>query len=270
MAANQFKQSLWFMREILQSSPYGITREELCSKWAVSSMNDYPGEEISERTFHRIRRLLEDAFQVKIECSKDGNKRYRLSAEDLTPGRPSLLDLVLMRTDVKDADKSSTLNEVASLLTTGRELSTDDKDALSNLTLQLRRIPFDYGTRLIADVESGAIEGAMYAEWDMDYKYYVSIWDEDTFQRTRQWLSVGLCPEGIFFYIVSDEQDYDLREGRAAEVGADEGVRYRRGFWWHEMRDKSLFTMPASIVPDYDEIVKRCKLILSRINNVKA
>ena len=46
MAANQLKQSLWFMREILQSGARGISREELCSKWAVSSMNDYPGEEI--------------------------------------------------------------------------------------------------------------------------------------------------------------------------------------------------------------------------------
>ena len=74
MASNQLKQSLWFMREILQSGARGISREELCSKWAVSSMNDYPGEEISERTFHRLRRLLEDAFQVAIECSKDGNR----------------------------------------------------------------------------------------------------------------------------------------------------------------------------------------------------
>lgn len=85
MAANQLKQSLWFMREILQSSPYGITREELCSKWAISSMNDYPCEEISERTFHRIRRLLEDAFQVSIECSRDGSNRYRVADGDIAP-----------------------------------------------------------------------------------------------------------------------------------------------------------------------------------------
>lgn len=37
------------MSEILQSGARGISREELCSKWTVSSMNDYPGEEISER-----------------------------------------------------------------------------------------------------------------------------------------------------------------------------------------------------------------------------
>lgn len=82
------------MKEILQSGAHGISRMELCSKWAVSSMNDHPGEEISERTFHRLRRLLEDAFQVTIECSKDGNQRYRLSGEDLTSGHPQLIDLV--------------------------------------------------------------------------------------------------------------------------------------------------------------------------------
>lgn len=97
MEANQLKRSLWFMREILQSGACGISREALCSKWAASSLNDYPGEEISERTFHRLRRLLEEAFQVTIECSKDVNKRYRLSSADLTSGCPSLLDLVMFK-----------------------------------------------------------------------------------------------------------------------------------------------------------------------------
>lgn len=35
MAANQLKQALWFMREILQSGARGISREELCYKWAI-------------------------------------------------------------------------------------------------------------------------------------------------------------------------------------------------------------------------------------------
>lgn len=96
MSANQLKQSLWFMNEILHSGFRGISRMELCSKWARSSMNDYPGEEISERTFHRMRRLLEDAFKVTIDNSK-GSNRYRLSDDDLTPGQPTLLDLVLLQ-----------------------------------------------------------------------------------------------------------------------------------------------------------------------------
>lgn len=255
------------MREILQGGSYGITREELCSKWAVSSMNDYQGEEISERTFHRIRRMLEDAFQVTIECSKDGNQRYRLSADDLTPGRPSLLDLVLMRSD-NGKDTSSSLNQIVALLTSGGKLPRDDEDALNGLSRQLRQIPYEYGKRLIAAVENGKIKGAQYAEWDMDYNYYVSVWDEVTFQRTRQWLSVGICPEGIMFYIVSDEQDYDLRENRAEQVCADEGVRYRRGYWWYELKDPTLFQMPYSAVPDFDEIIRRCEHILHMLNNV--
>lgn len=267
MAANQLKQSLWFMREILQSGARGISREELCSKWAVSSMNDYPGEEISERTFHRLRRLLEDAFQVTIECSKDGNKRYRLSADDLTPGRPSLLDLVLLRAK-EEVDTTSSLNQIVSLLTSGNKLMPEDETALNDLTTQIHRIPYDYGQRLISAVENGVIKHSDSAEWDIDYKYYVSVWDEATFQRTRQWLSVGLCPDGIYFYIVSDEQDCELREQRAEQAGADEGVRYRRGYWWHEMKDPSLFCMPFAAVPDYGEIIGRCELIMSLLKQV--
>lgn len=255
------------MREILQSGARGISREELCTKWAISAMNDYPGVEISERTFHRLRRLLEDAFQVNIECSKDGNQRYRLSSEDLTPGRPSLLDLVLMRAK-EEFDTTSSLNQIVSLLTAGNKLMPEDETALNGLATQLHRIPYDYGQRLISAVENGVIKHADSAEWDIDYKYYISIWDEETFQRTRQWLSVGICPDGIYFYVVSDEQDYESRERRAAQVGADEGVRYRRGYWWHEMKAPELFCMPYVAVPDYGEIISRCELILSLLNQV--
>ena len=269
MASNQLKQSLWFMREILQSGARGISREELCSKWAVSSMNDYPGEEISERTFHRLRRLLEDAFQVAIECSKDGNRRYRLSAEDLTPGRPSLLDLVLMRAK-ETVDNTSSLNQIVSLLTSGNKLTAEDENALNDLTSELHKIPYQFGQRLISSVERGVISHADQAEWDWDYKYYVMLWNEDSFQRTRQWLSVGLCPDGIYFYIVSDEQDFDLREQRGALIGAGEGVRYRRSYWWHEMKDPMLFRMQYAAVPDYGEIIGRWEQILSLLEQVDA
>ena len=94
-------------------------------------------------------------------------------------------------------------------------------------------------------------------------------WEEATFQRTRQWLSIGLCPDGIYFYIVSDEQDYELREQRAEQAGAHEGVRYRRGYWWHEMKDPELFCMPYSAVPDFNEISRRGEYILSQLSNVK-
>ena len=267
MAANQLKQSLWFMREILQSGARGISREELCSKWAVSSMNDYPGEGISERTFHRLRRLLEDAFQVTIECSKDGNKRYSLSSDDLTPGRPSLLDLVLMRAK-EEVETTSSLNQIVSMLTSGNKLMPEDEAALNDLTTHLHRIPYNYGQRLISSVEAGVISHADQAEWNWDYKHYVMLWNEYSFQRTRQWLSVGLCPDGIYFYIVSDEQDFDLREQRAALIGAREGVRYRRGYWWHEMKDPMLFRMQYAAVPDYGEIIGHCELILSLLKQV--
>ncbi|MCM1311142.1 MAG: hypothetical protein NC301_09015 [Bacteroides sp.] len=95
-------------------------------------MNDYPGAEISERTFHRQRRLLEDAFQVTIERTRDGNNRYRVSADDLAPGRPSLLDLALIRAR-ESVDNSSSLSQIVSSLASGNKLMPKDEDALNDL-----------------------------------------------------------------------------------------------------------------------------------------
>lgn len=198
MSANQLKQSLWFMNEILHSGFRGISRMELCSKWARSSMNDYPGEEISERTFHRMRRLLEDAFKVTIDNSK-GSNRYRLSDDDLTPGQPTLLDLVLLQSR-RDVDHTSTLNQIVSLLTAGNKLTAEDEIALNDLTTQLHRIPFEYGQRLISSAENGGISHADHAEWDWDYKYYVMLWDEDTFQRTSMAIRRTVPRQHILLY----------------------------------------------------------------------
>lgn len=231
-------------------------------------MNDYQGVEISERTFHRIRRLLEDAFQVTIELSKDGNQRYRLADDDQTPGRPTLVDLVLLRAN-ENPDNTSSLNQIVMLLTSGRKLTDEDESALGDLKTQLNRIPYEYGRRLICDVESDVIKHADQAEWDWDYRNYVMLWDEATYQLTHQWLAVGICPDGIYFYIVSDEQDPDLRGKRAVEAGAAEGMRYRRGNWWHEMKAPQLFRMSFGTLPDYDEIVSRSEKILSSLKKIE-
>ncbi|MCM1139900.1 MAG: hypothetical protein NC453_15130 [Muribaculum sp.] len=79
----------------------------------------------------------------------------------------------------------------------------------------------------------------------------------------------GLCHDGIFFYVVSDEQDFEQRERRAKAVGADGGVRYRRGYWWHEMKEPEFFSISYAAIPDFDEIISRCEHILSLLKQIK-
>ena len=271
MAINQLKQSLWLMKEILAASPRGITREELSSKWARSYYNDRQGEGISYRTFYRHRKTLESVFEVSIECTKDGYNRYRVSSEDQIPGCHSILDLVMFNTPIESIapDKTSSLKQIMGILTSGNPLTSEDKSMLNQVYHQVGRARFDCGERMRAAVEAGAIRGANMAEWDPDYKYYILLWDEEVYARSGQWLAVGLLPTGIYFYVVSDVEDSEIRERRAAEVGATKGVLYTRGYWWHKMEEPEMFCLPTEIIPDYDKIVKHCERILARLAEVK-
>ena len=70
MSVSNFKRALWALNEFVNTSPRGISIKEMSDKWGKSSMNDDKEEEIPERTFHRLRRAVESAFGVVIECIK--------------------------------------------------------------------------------------------------------------------------------------------------------------------------------------------------------
>ena len=69
------------MNEILAASPVGITRSEISDKWANSIKNDQNETEISERTFHRIKKDLMELFECEIICNP-ATKRYSAQIPD--------------------------------------------------------------------------------------------------------------------------------------------------------------------------------------------
>lgn len=265
MSVSKFKRVLWALNEFVAASPHGISMQELSDKWANSSMNDEKDKEIPERTFHRIRRTVESAFGVVIECVKGAVPRYRISAKDLEPGNNSLLNLFLNKAIATDDEKSKSAREILNLVLSGSDIPADDMAAVKDIMHKLRRIPFEYCLQLIASVKDGNVQGADCVDWDEDYKGYVCIWNEADYNRTDLWLSIGIYDDRVLFYVVTSVQDSEYREKISRLLNVDNGEMYLGDYWWYEPVDKSLFQLDFQTFPDMEEVKRRAELLISRI-----
>ena len=265
MIEDKLKRAIWAMNEINQASTRGITREELSEKWANSAMNDLKEEEIPERTFYRIRKMLQSVFEVDIECIKGAEPRYRVSSEYLEPGSNNLLSLLLNKKETEKKTKPSYMLEILNMLMTGREIPDEDATAVKAIAEKLNRVPFDCGKKLIASVETGEIRGADCVDWDEDYRGYVCIWNDADYKRTDLWLSIGFYDDRVLFYVVTGVQDTEYRDKVSGLLEVDNGEMYRRDYWWYEPKDKSLFQLDFQTFPDMNEVKRRAELLIARI-----
>lgn len=265
MIEKQLKRAIWVMNEINMASTRGITREELSEKWENSAMNDYEEKSISERTFYRIRRLLESVFDVDIECEKGTELRYRISADYLEPGNSSLLSLLLNKKESEKRSKPSYMLDILNMIMSGKEIPSDDLQAMKSIAGKLNRIPYDYGMRLMASVKSGEFFCADSCEWDEYYLRYVCVWNEADYVRTGFWLSIGFSDNSVMFYIVTSVQDPEYREKNATMLQVESGKKYRGGYWWYEPADKSLFKLDFQTFPDMREVKRRVEMLIAKI-----
>lgn len=265
MIEKQLKRSIWAMNEIHRASTKGITREELSQKWADSAMNDWKEEGIPERTFYRIRNMLQSVFEVDIECIKCAEPRYRISSEDLEPGRGNLLSLLLNKKEEEKNTKPSYMLDILNLIMAGKDIPSNDMSVMKSIIDKLNKVPDDFGKRLIASVQAGEVRGADRVEWDEDYRGYVCIWNDSDYRRKDLWLSIGICDSSIFFYVVTSVQDPEYRDKVSKMLELDNGEKYRRGYWWYEPADKSMFQLDFQTFPDLEEVKRRSELLLSRI-----
>lgn len=253
------------MNEILMASPSGITREELSRKWAYSAMNDSKEKEIPERTFYRIRNLLQSVFEVEIECSTGIEPRYRVSSDYLEPGCGNLLSLLMNKKETEKKEKPSYILNILSLLMNGNEIPDNDMDAIKSIMQKLNRIPYESGMKLIESAMTGQIQGADRADWDEDYRGYVCVWNDADYHRTDLWLSIGIYDNRVLFYIVTRVQDKEYRERISDLLQINNGEMYRSDCWWYEPADKSLFQLDFQTFPDMQEVKRRVELLISRI-----
>ena len=67
-----FECYIWLVNTLARGP---ISRAEIDSKWAHSSVNDYKQDSLPESNFHRWRRTIELLFDITIKCNSD-NKYY--------------------------------------------------------------------------------------------------------------------------------------------------------------------------------------------------
>ena len=265
MIEKQLKRAIWAMNEIYQASTRGISREELSKRWASSAMNDEKEKEIPERTFYRIRNLLQSVFDVDIECIKGSEPRYRVSSEYLEPGNNNLLRLLLNKKDVEKKTKPSYILQILNLIMTGQDIPNEEVKVVKEIAYKLNRIPFDCGKQLISFVNEGKIHGADCVDWDEDYRGYVCIWNDVEYKRTDLWISIGFYDDRVLFYIVTSVQAPEYLEKVSNLLGLDNGEQYRSEYWWYEPLDKSLFQLDFQTFPDMNEVKRRAELLIGRI-----
>lgn len=265
MSVSKFKRVLWALNEFVNASPRGITMGELSRKWSYSSMNDDKEPEIPERTFHRIRRAVESAFGVKIECTRGAEPRYKVSSKDLEPGNNSLLNLFMNKAEAQDDEKGNSVRDILELIISGSDIPTDDIKAIKDIVYKLRRVPYEYGKQLMSAVEAGEISGADRCDWDEDYRGYVCVWNDADYHRTDLWLSIGIYDDRVLFYIVTSVQDPEYREKVSELLQLDNGDMYMSDYWWYEPSDKSLFQLDFQTFPDMREVKRHAEMLIAKI-----
>lgn len=267
MSIPSLKRLLWVMNEILAASSFGITRNEISDKWANSIKNDQNETEISERTFHRIKKDLMELFECEIICNPT-TKRYSAQIPDDfgSDEQLTLLGILLMKE--KKSRKDTTINEILQMLTVGNDIPNDDMRAARDLSSALSRLPQLYSSQFLELANRGGINGANQSEKDEYYCNYVCVWNDKDFKNTRLWLSVGFYEDEIYFYVVTDEKNATERQRKAIEVDLDEGIRYRGGYYWHKPSDKNLFSLSFDNKPNMEEVRKRAEILLSRIEKL--
>lgn len=265
MSVSKFKRVLWALNEFASASPSGISMTELSAKWHDSSMNDEKDKKIPERTFHRLRRVVESTFGVEIECIKGIEPRYRVASQDLVPGNNCLLNLFLNKAETQDAQTSKSVREILGLIMTGSEIPADDMQVVKDIIHNLRGMPYKYCSLLLDSVKAEEIPIADKCDWDEDYRGYVCVWNDADYHRTDLWLSIGFYEDRVLFYVVTSVQNAGYREKVSKLLQVDNGEMYRSDYWWHEPTDKSLFQLDFQTFPDMEEVRRRVGILISRI-----
>lgn len=267
MSIPSLKRLLWVMNEILAASPVGITRSEISDKWANSIKNDQNETEISERTFHRIKKDLMELFECEIICNPT-TKRYSAQIPDDfgSDEQLTLLGILLMKE--KKSRKDTTINEILQMLTVGNDIPNDDMRAARDLSSALSRLPQLYSSQFLELANRGGINGANQSEKDEYYCNYVCVWNDKDFKNTRLWLSIGFYENEVDFYVVTDEDNPEERQRNAFDIGLKDGVRYRGGYYWYKPSDNNLFSLSFDNKPNMEEVRKRAEILLSRIKKL--
>lgn len=260
------KRALWMMKELIESSPKGLTREELNRKWSVSTFNEKGEETINERTFYRLRDDLQEIFQIDILCSKDGNKRYYIEHTEYSDFIGMFCRLVTDNSKNSIAIKDLMLNVM-----NGMAVTDEERDMIDGMAFRLNRVGYECGEQLIAAARNGEIKGADHAQW-ANMKYHLFIWLDETYLRTKSTIGVGIYPRKgknrgeIRLYVVNETQDQDQYARMMETLDLYPGEKREEGYWWFAPKDDSLHLLSYTTYPDVSTLRSNIEILLSRLN----
>lgn len=133
------------MNELVNSGKQGITYNELTQKWLNSLVNDKK-EELSERTFYRLRKDLESLFEVDIQPRNTTDNRYIVSQTEYYVFLGMFCRLI---TD--NSQYRLSLDDLMLHVMGGMEISSEDKKTIEDIAFKLNRHAYETLHDLIND-----------------------------------------------------------------------------------------------------------------------
>ncbi|MDE6552294.1 MAG: hypothetical protein K2K98_04955 [Muribaculaceae bacterium] len=260
------------MNELISASPVGITREELSRKWITSRFNDKKEPELPERTFFRLRKLLEDLFEVEIiSRAVGGVNYYSVEQTDYSVFLGMLCGLVS-----DNSKRNLSLKDLMLQVLNDVEITEEEKRMLDDISFKIGKEAYECGRWLINEAEEGRIEGADRGQWAEHRKYHLCIWLEEEYQRLKSWVGVHInrkASDGrveVRFYVVCESQDEDLHALLMEKLHLLPGEKREGDYWWFAPKDEALRQMKYVSVPDRHALQARVETLLSGLNQFAA
>ena len=79
MSAHLFRRYVWLLDQVNRG---GMTFKKISRQWANSSLNDRPGEPLALKTFHNHIEAIEEIFDLRIRCQRQGGYVYVLEKNE--------------------------------------------------------------------------------------------------------------------------------------------------------------------------------------------
>lgn len=226
-------------------------------------------EELSERTFYRLRNELEDLFGVEIHIKSSLNNSYVVSQTEY-----SVFLGLFSRLITENSGYSLSLHDVMLHVMKGMEITVEEKQTIEEIAFKLNRLAYETLHDLIDEVNDGKIAGADRAQW-ADIKYHICIWLEATFERIASWVGVGIDKKGedgygiVRFYIVNETDDQEFHDRLMKELALLPPEQLDGNFRWFAPCDEKLRSMRYSSHPDMAQIKVVVEKLCARLNSMK-
>lgn len=229
MAAHLFNRYVWLLDQVSRG---GKKFEHISNAWEKSPLNDRPGEPLAIRTFHNHIKAIEDMFDIRIRCQRQGGYVYVLEdneSAEISQMQSKLLNQLLVSNIHLEQKHSEYV--IMPKMTLHRFVTT-----IFEAISQSRKIRILWGW---SDGES-CVED----RWVEVAPYYVKGYNNDFYDETPCWYLFGEGQRGGI-------QVYALKNIKEVEL-LDDGFKHPQTPF--EEIEQLVFSTPRSQADDDDSL----------------